>query len=1252
MAAQNPGDLFDSYFRRADLDRDGRISGAEAVAFFQGSNLPKQVLAQIWTFADHNRTGFLGRAEFYNALKLVTVAQSKRELTPELVKAALYGPASAKIPAPQISLPPTPGPQSSTAGSTPSAPQTSNVAPISYHNPGPRGVPVSPNVNMNQQYNQPAVSGTVRPQNTVSGVATQPVQGVGFQGFPGGAPQPGSNLPNSRPSNDVGVVNTGRSPTTVYSERSSSLLTNQSGVTSTAGPAASLPPKPSVAAGNSVTQPKPSQNGFTQGSFFGGEALSSAPSLPKREGSVLTSSAGSVQVSSPSVPVAAGNQSFSKQGSVASVPNSLAAHSFGGQHQKLQSHVKQNQQIPVQNFAPRGLPASPPNNSAGHQPQLNWPRPTQTDLQKYTNVFMEVDTDKDGKITGEQARNLFLSWKLPREVLKQVWDLSDQDNDSNLSLREFCIALYLMERYREGRPLPAVLPSSVVLDFPATTQPPAGYGNAGWVYSAGFQQPQAPGTAPRPNARPTGKPPLPVTAHMSSDDRMPPKPPKAKVPTLEKHLVEQLSEEEQKSLNLKFLEASEANKKVEELEKEIKEAREKTEFYRVKMQELVLYKSRCDSRFNEVSERAAADKREVESLAKKYEEKYRQNGDVASRLTIEEATFRDIQEKKMEMYQAIVKMEQDGTDENLQVRADHIQSSLEELIRSLCERCKKYGLRAKPTTLVELPFGWQPGIQESAADWDEDWDKFEDEGYTFVKDLTLDVNNIIAPPKSKIKVAKKEKNMIFEGDAAVHTSDSETKPVKSAAEDEQVAENGVVGTPKAVETVKNTVSSPARSSHGSPRDGSKDNHFQRLGSSVASPRAKESLSDVGVADSSFSGEKSFDEPSQGTFDTNDDADSIWGFSKEMKLDKHNDDLFGHGQWTLPPIRTSSSQADDFLPKKGIFADSVPGTPADVFVPKKSIFADSVPGTPADGFLPKQSIFADSVPSTPLYESSYSPQKFGEGLERGLNFSRFDSFRSSDSGFQPQEKLSRFDSMRSTGDFDSHDDRSFQQRDTFSRFDSMRSNNDFDYGDRSSSFDDSDAFGSGPFKSSFGSETPRGDSDAFGSSAFRSSLGNETPRSEIDAFGSVGPFRSSMANETPRADSDPFGAPFRSSLGVETPRADGDPFGSVGPFKSSWGSETPRADADPFGGPFKSSFGSETPRGESDFFGYSGSFKSPFGSETPRGEFDSYGFGGPFGSSLGSETPRGDMDAFGSSGPFKTTVGSETPKDRTDSWSAF
>ncbi|KAL4301668.1 hypothetical protein GQ457_10G015550 [Hibiscus cannabinus] len=47
MAAQSQTDLFDAYFRKADLDGDGQISGAEAVAFFQGSILPNQVLAQV-----------------------------------------------------------------------------------------------------------------------------------------------------------------------------------------------------------------------------------------------------------------------------------------------------------------------------------------------------------------------------------------------------------------------------------------------------------------------------------------------------------------------------------------------------------------------------------------------------------------------------------------------------------------------------------------------------------------------------------------------------------------------------------------------------------------------------------------------------------------------------------------------------------------------------------------------------------------------------------------------------------------------------------------------------------------------------------------------------------------------------------------------------------------------------------------------------------------------------------------------------
>lgn len=72
-----------------------------------------------------------------------------------------------------------------------------------------------------------------------------------------------------------------------------------------------------------------------------------------------------------------------------------------------------------------------------------------------------------------------------------MWDLSDQDNDSMLSLREFCFALYLMERYREGRPLPAVLPNNVMFDetlLSMTGQSNIVHPNAAWGPRPGTYQ--------------------------------------------------------------------------------------------------------------------------------------------------------------------------------------------------------------------------------------------------------------------------------------------------------------------------------------------------------------------------------------------------------------------------------------------------------------------------------------------------------------------------------------------------------------------------------------------------------------------------------------------------------------------------------------------------------------------------------------------------------------------------------------------
>ncbi|KAF4373974.1 hypothetical protein F8388_007880 [Cannabis sativa] len=628
-----------------------------------------------------------------------------------------------------------------------------------------------------------------------------------------------------------------------------------------------LTPRPQITSGMKPQGPTATKevNGFASDSSFGGDMFSATPSQPKPDASIAFT-ARNLPASQALVPNSVGSQPVVRPPAHVSAQSIPTRQTAGVQFQPAQSLARPNREVSAQTTS-ISLPGVSPTtgNSATSQPQLSWPKMTQTNVQKYTKVFVEVDTDRDGKITGEQARNLFLSWRLPREVLKQVWDLSDQDNDSMLSLREFCIALYLMERFREGHPLPAALPSNVIFDVSSSVQPTSNYNNAGsaaWRPS-GFQQPNVvPGPGAQHMMPPVGpRPPVPV-ALPKADEEPPVTQPKSRVPELDKHFVDQLSTEEQNSLNSKFKEATEADKKVEELEKEIWNQERKLSF-------TVLYKSRCDNRVNEIMERSSADKKEVESLAKKYEEKYKQSGDVASKLTIEEATFRDIQEKKMELYQAIVKMEQDGSaDGVLQARVDRIQSDLDELVKSLNERCKKYGLRGKPITLTEASFGWQHGIQEGAADWDEDWDKCEDE--------------VVESPK-----------------AATHPTWM-SNLISRRVWMKRVVENGSASAHDKIDDLaKSTPNSPIGSSvAGSPSGEFSD--FGKTFGSETSPRDKETHSDLGGAGSLFSGDKSFDEPAWGTFDNNDDLDSVWGFNS-VSTTKN---------WVLPKSQCFSHRTAD------------------------------------------------------------------------------------------------------------------------------------------------------------------------------------------------------------------------------------------------------------------------------------------------------------------------------------------------------
>ncbi|XP_024380036.1 uncharacterized protein [Physcomitrium patens] len=732
--------VFDSFFRMADLDRDGRISGSEAVGFFQGSGLPQATLAKVWQFSDRSHTGFLSRHEFNNALKLVTIAQTGRDLTPELVNGALNGPTSSHIPPPRINTPTPPSPparapsvasqgsyaqqfpaqndqayQLSTWGGYSDTPQFaslrggvpamskpqgcySSVGNISQGTPSlpQQSRPSFPSTGQGMTETRPTLGGLMGTYSHLSGAQFSSVIGSAGSGLQSAAD---SRFPG--PNTSSALLSTGGSLPS-----STSLSAFQAG-----------------GAGGLKTGPESTSIGDLYGtpastSLAAGSYSIKAKSTSEAQGFGVTSRRSSVD------PVALAPTTLSSS-------TSLVANSTRFSQTPLMG--------PVYGTRPLNEPAvTPP-----------WPRMNQSDVQRYTRVFSKVDTDRDGKITGEQARALFLSWQQPRNILKQVWSLSDQDGDSMMSVREFCTALYLMERFREGRSLPSKLPPGIHLDDPPTldeqmsSTPRPGYSCANWQNRENTPQ-VGPGYTPAPkratllttreaqtrlqNLTPSGG--TNVDSLMDSfwkfNDSNGKRQPAKEAPSAIRRGLE-ISQNEVR------------------VETKLMEPRQKAAYYRTKLQEVVLFKTKCDNKITETTERTAAGKREVESLAKKYDEKFKAAAELNAQLAVQNSALRETQEKKLELLDALFKMD-NGGDPNalLQKRADHLATDLDKLKIALRGRCQRLGVKVRESIPMEMPFGWTQNLQEKAAEWSE-WGELEDPEFSVVKNLTNEVPSVEKP---------------------------------------------------------------------------------------------------------------------------------------------------------------------------------------------------------------------------------------------------------------------------------------------------------------------------------------------------------------------------------------------------------------------------------------------------------------------------------------------------------------------------
>jgi len=97
---------------------------------------------------------------------------------------------------------------------------------------------------------------------------------------------------------------------------------------------------------------------------------------------------------------------------------------------------------------------------------------------KYDDLFKKTDSDLDGFVSGDQARNLFLRSGVPMSELSRIWLLSDITQDQRLDKQEFAIAMFLIHSRLKGRELPTPLPDILIASARDDFVPPRSTGTS------------------------------------------------------------------------------------------------------------------------------------------------------------------------------------------------------------------------------------------------------------------------------------------------------------------------------------------------------------------------------------------------------------------------------------------------------------------------------------------------------------------------------------------------------------------------------------------------------------------------------------------------------------------------------------------------------------------------------------------------------------------------------------------------------
>nr|XP_036223244.1 epidermal growth factor receptor substrate 15-like 1 isoform X3 [Bactrocera oleae] len=84
------------------------------------------------------------------------------------------------------------------------------------------------------------------------------------------------------------------------------------------------------------------------------------------------------------------------------------------------------------------------------------------ELKRFEITFRDSDRDKDGLVSGLEVKNVFIQSGVPQNCLAHIWALCDTNQSGKLTLEQFALAMWMVERKQKGIEPPQVLTANMV----------------------------------------------------------------------------------------------------------------------------------------------------------------------------------------------------------------------------------------------------------------------------------------------------------------------------------------------------------------------------------------------------------------------------------------------------------------------------------------------------------------------------------------------------------------------------------------------------------------------------------------------------------------------------------------------------------------------------------------------------------------------------------------------------------------------